>query len=106
MADIKDIDILGNDGDDEEMSSIIVLTDEDGNDAEFELLDVITLDDREYAVLMDAGEDTDGEVLILEATEDPEDPETETYQFVEDEQLLEKIYEIFKERNKDDFDFE
>lgn len=106
MTDIKDIDILGNGGDDEELDSIIVLTDEDGNDVEFELLDAIELDGRVYVVLMDTDEENDGEVLIFEAIEDPDDPDMETYQSVDDEEMLDKIYEIFKERNKDDFDFE
>ncbi len=38
--------------DDEEADEILTLTDEDGQDHEFVLVDVLTLNEREYAILL------------------------------------------------------
>lgn len=88
----------------EEELNIITLTDEDGTDKDFEFLDLIDLDDKEYVVLLPVeNEDEDGEVIILEVH--PLDEENEEYLSIEDANTLNKVFEIFKERFKDDFNF-
>ena len=87
----------------EEESSIIMLTDENGNDVEFEYLDCIEYNGKEYLVLIPAQEDAD-ELVILEV--EPVDEENENYIAVEDEATLDAVYEIFKERYKDVLNFE
>lgn len=88
----------------EEELNIITLTDEDGTDKDFEFLDLIDLDDKEYVVLLPVeNEDEDGEVIILEVH--PLDEENEEYLSIEDATTLNKVFEIFKERFKDDFNF-
>lgn len=87
----------------EEESSIITLTDENGNDVDFEYLDVVEYEGKEYLFLMPAEEDSN-EVLILEI--EPVDDETENYLAVEDEGVLNAVYGIFKERYKDILTFE
>ena len=72
----------------EEELNIITLTDEDGTDKDFEFLDLI---------------DLDGEVIILEVH--PLDEENEEYLSIEDATTLNKVFEVFKERFKDDFNF-
>lgn len=93
----------------EEVDNIIVLNDEDGNEVKFEFLDLVELDDEEYVVLLpvaEEGEEEDGEVVILKLEDnDDEDSEEESYVSVEDEDVLNKVFEIFKEKFKDDFDF-
>ena len=93
----------------EELDNIVVLNDEDGNEVKFEFLDLVELDDEEYVVLLpvaEEGEEEDGEVVILKLEDnDDEDSEEESYVSVEDEYLLNKVFEIFKEKFKDDFDF-
>ena len=88
----------------EEDDNIIVLTDEEGNDTEFELLDAIDLDGTTYVVLLptDEGEE---EVVILQESES-EDPDEFTYESVENDEILEKVFAMFKERFKDEFEFE
>ncbi len=52
----------------EELDNIIVLNDEDGNEVQFEFLDLIELDQEEYVVLLpviDEGAEDEGEVVIL-----------------------------------------
>ena len=86
----------------EEESSIITLTDEKGNDTDFEYLDCIEYEGKEYLVLIPAEEDAD-EIVILEV--EPVDEENENYLAVEDEAVLNAVYEIFKERFKDVLNF-
>lgn len=93
----------------EELDNIVVLNDEDGNEVKFEFLDLVELDDEEYVVLLpvsDAGEEEEGEVVILKIEDnDDENAEEESYVSVEDEEILNKVFDIFKDKFKDDFDF-
>lgn len=84
-----------------EENNIITLSDEDGNDLEFEFLDVIEYEEEEYIVLLPPDDD---EVVILKIDSN-DDSETEDYIGVEDEELLEKLFELFKDRNSDIFNF-
>lgn len=87
----------------EEESSILTLTDEHGEDMDFEYLDCIELEGTEYLVLMPADEES-SEIVILEVQ--PVDEENENYVAVENEETLDAVYSIFKERYKDILQFE
>ncbi len=87
----------------EEDSNIITLTDPDGNDVEFELLDSIEYKDEIYLILIETVDDEGVTILKLVEGENEEDDELVT---LEDESVADAVYEIFKERNKDFFDFE
>ncbi len=87
----------------EEELNIITLTDEDGNEAEFEYLDVVEYQGSEYLLLMPADEESSEIVILLI---EPVDEETENYLAVENEETLEAVYELFKERYKDILTFE
>ena len=86
----------------EEESSIITMTDENGADVDFEYLDCIEYEGKEYLVLIPAEEDSN-EIVILEV--EPVDDELENYLAVESEETLNAVYAIFKERYKDVLDF-
>lgn len=83
--------------------SIIVLNDENGNEVEFEFLDLISYRQKEYVVLLPVNND-DGQVVILQV--ETIDEETESYISVENDFILETVFALFKERNKDFFVFE
>ena len=87
----------------EEESSILTLTDENGVDNDFEYLDCIEYEGKEYLVLMPV-DTVETEIVILEV--EPVDEENENYLAVEDEKLLNAVYEIFKEKYKDILTFE
>ena len=92
----------------EELDNIVILNDEDGNEVKFEFLDLIDFEDEEYIVLLpvnEEGEEEEGEVVILKVEDTDEDSDEESYVSVDDEDTLNKVFEIFKERFKDDFDF-
>lgn len=92
----------------DELDNIVILNDEDGNEVKFEFLDLIDLDDEEYVVLLpitEDGEEDEGEVVILKVEDNDDEDSEESYVSVEDEETLNKVFEIFKEKFKDDFDF-
>lgn len=82
----------------EEENSILTLTDDEGNAFDFEYLDCIEYEGKEYLVLLPT-EDEDGNVFILEV--EPVDEETESYTPVEDDDVANAVYAIFKEKFKD-----
>lgn len=93
----------------EELDNIVTLKDEDGNDVKFEFLDLIDYEGEEYVVLLPAEEAEDAEpdevvILQLEKGSD-ENSEEETYVSVDDEDVLNAVFEIFKEKFKDEFNF-
>ena len=87
----------------EEEVSILTLTDENGQDVDFEYLDCLVYQGKEYLVLAPA-EDESGEIVILEVQ--TVDEENENYLAVEDEAVLDAVYDIFKEKYKDILTFE
>ena len=96
---------MSEDTNNEELDNIIVLNDEDGNESEFEFLDLIEYEGEEYVVLLPVEESEEaGEVVILKL-EDTESEDEESYVSVDDEEILNKVFEIFKEKFKDDFNF-
>ena len=93
---------------DEELSNIIILNDENGNEVQFEFLDLIEYESEEFVVLLpvlDDGEEDDGEVVILKVDDSDEDSEEESYVSVDDEETLTAVFEIFKDKFKDEFNF-
>lgn len=82
--------------------NIIVLNDEEGNEVEFVFLDLIPYRGKEYVVLLPVLDDAD-EVVILQLEE--ADDESESYLSVDNEFTLQAVFEIFKEKAKDSFNF-
>ena len=92
----------------EDLDNIVILNDEDGNEVKFEFLDLVELDDEEYVVLLpvvEEGEEEEGDVVILKVEDVDEESDEESYVSVDDEAVLNQVFEIFKEKFKDDFDF-
>jgi uncharacterized protein YrzB (UPF0473 family) len=87
----------------EEEINIITLTDENGVDTEFEFLDVIEYQGSEYLILMPAAEESSEIVILLI---EPVDEETENYLAVDNEETLDAVFAIFKERYQDILTFE
>ena len=86
----------------DELDNIVVLTDEEGNDVEFEFLDVVQVDGNDYVILLPVEEMDKGEVVIFRIEGNDEE---ESYVGLEDEAEAEKVFNAFKEKAKDDFNF-
>ena len=92
----------------EELDNIITLNDENGDEVKFEFLDLIDLENEQYVVLLpvlEEGEEDDGEVVILKVEDTDDNAEEESYVSVDNEETLMKVFNIFKEKFKDEFDF-
>ncbi len=84
----------------EDNGSFITLTDDNGEDVSFEVLDLIEYKEREFVVLLPF-EDTEDEVVILEVIAG-EDEETDEFISVDDEDLLEEVFAEFLKRAEDE----
>ena len=82
--------------------NIIVLNDENGREVKFEFIDLIEYNAKSYVVLLPV-DDEAAEVVIL--CVDDLDGEEECYVSVDDEETLMRVFEIFKEKFKDEFNF-
>ena len=72
----------------EDQGMLITLEDENGQEVEFEFLDVIEFEGTEYIVLIENDEDT------------------EEYVSIDDEDTLNKVFELFKKKYEGDINFE
>lgn len=74
---------------------IIVLTDEDGNEHEFSIVQVIKVDEKDYAILlpMDGEEEAEEAVILRIDQEDGEDILVE----IENEDEFERVAEAWEE---------
>ena len=90
--------------------NIIILNDDEGNEVKFEFLDLIKYEDEDYVVLLpvpegDEEDEDDSEVVILKL-EETDSEDTESYVSVDNEEVLSAVFDIFKEKFKDEFNFE
>ncbi|MGI6779012.1 MAG: DUF1292 domain-containing protein [Acetivibrionales bacterium] len=93
----------------EERDDIIVMIDEDGNEEEFEFLDSIEMEGSEYVVLLpysehETGEEEDEEEVVILRVEHDENGE-DSYVNIEDEEELNTVFEEFKYRMEEEYDF-
>ena len=86
---------------DEELDFTVRFTDTDGVSGEYEFLDIVLYNNCEYAVV--APLDADGYVDIFRIMGVNG---KEVYVRVQDDETLEEVFEIFKVKNEDEFDFE
>ena len=87
----------------EDEVSTLTLTDENGVDTKFEYLDCIEYENKEYLILLPLDDEESG-IVILEI--EPVDEENENYLSVDDAEVLDAVYQMFKERYKDVLQFE
>ncbi|MDD2627687.1 MAG: DUF1292 domain-containing protein [Clostridia bacterium] len=83
---------------------ILTFTDEEGNEVDFQILDAITVDEKQYLVVLpceedesESDEEKDSGVLILEIKNENEE---EVYDLVIDDEVAEKVFEEFKKINE------
>ena len=90
----------------EYQAEIITLEDDLGNEQDFEFLDVVEYNNDEYIILLpvEGEQEEKNEVMILRI--ESIDDETENYVGIDDEETLQKVFDIFKKRYEDQFDFE
>ena len=91
----------------EEYTNVITLTDSDGSDVDFEVLDIVPYKEHEYVVMLPVDDESDSpEAVIMELLEAEEDNEEDMLQGVDDEEILNAVFNLFMEKNADEFQFE
>lgn len=91
--------------DEEELNNLVYLCDDEGNEMAFEYLDCVEYHGEEYVLLISTDEDDDEVVILkLDKTSD-DDGEGDSFVSVDDENIAAAVFEIFKENNKDFYDF-
>ncbi len=101
----EDVNNVPNEQESEELDNIIILNDENGEEIEFEFLDLIEYEGEEYVVLLPHDEEEDADEVVILKLEDTDSEDEESYVSVEDEEVLQNVFEIFKEKFKDEFNF-
>ena len=86
----------------ENQGTLITLEDEEGNEVEFEFLDIVEHEGNEYIVLIENDENA-GEVIILQVN--VIDDETEEQVSIENDELLDTVFEKFKKKYEGEIDF-
>lgn len=95
---------INNIPDEEVNENYITLTDDNGEDVSFEMLGTVEYQDRLFAVLLPFDEDDDG-VVILELVP-TDDPEYDEFLGIDDEALLNEVFEEFKKGYNGEYEFE
>ena len=92
----------------EDEANIITLEAE-GEAVEFEYIDTLDYEGEEYGVLLPVEEDEEAEVVILKVhkldTFDEDGEPDEEYVSVDSEEVLNTLFDMFKEQYADEFDF-
>ncbi|MBQ7104109.1 MAG: DUF1292 domain-containing protein [Anaerotignum sp.] len=89
----------------EPIDTVVYLTDEeDGTEYVFECLDTVEYEDNEYAVMLPLDDADDGYVLVMQIEYNEE--EAEFCVIVEDEAVVDAVFDLFKEQNADLFEFD
>ena len=86
---------------DEEENAVVTITDSDGHTEDYEFLDLVFLGDREYAVVSPVA--SDGDVVIFRVMAYTEG---EAYLRVTDDVTLLQVFDVFRIKNEDEFDFD
>lgn len=88
-----------------EESNILELIDEEGNTVPFEHLDTVQVDGMDYIICIPYDdEDEVTEIAMFKIDKDANSEDCLSQ--VEDEDIAARVYDEFKRRNKDNFDFE
>ena len=91
----------------EEFDNTVVLTDDEGNEKEYAIIDVVNTDNKEYVILLpleDEDEDEDSDTVEILRIEGEGDDET--WVGLDSEEEVQKVFNLFKKQSGDKFDFE
>ncbi len=96
-------DFIENEEVDEENENYITLVDDNGEEVSFEVIGEVEYQERCFVVLLPFDEEDD-EVVILEIM--PSDDENGEFLSIDDEELLQAVFEKFKKDYSGEYEFE
>ncbi|MBO4888847.1 MAG: DUF1292 domain-containing protein [Firmicutes bacterium] len=93
--------------DEAEEPVLLELTDSNGNEVQYELLDVVSYQEKDYIIVVPyvAGDDSPIEQVEIYRVEPDEDQDTETYVGLETQAEVDAVFELFRKRSEEFFDF-
>lgn len=86
---------------DEELDFTVRFTDTDGEYGEYEFLDIVLYQGSEYVIVSPLDADGYVDIFRIEVADGKE-----SYVRVSNDETLERVFEIFRVKNEDEFDFE
>lgn len=86
---------------DEELDFTVTITDTDGETAQYEFLDIVLRDGIQYAVVCPLDSDGYVDIFRIQLLGGKE-----IYIREKDETVADEVFEIFKIKNEDEFDFD
>ncbi len=96
-------DFIENEEVEEENENYITLTDDNGEEVSFEVIGEVEYQERYFVVLLPFDDEDDG-VVILEIM--PSDDENGEFLSIDDEELLQAVFEKFKKDYSGEYEFE
>ncbi|MDE6665552.1 MAG: DUF1292 domain-containing protein [Ruminococcus sp.] len=96
-------DFIENEEVEEENENYITLTDDNGDEVSFEVIGEVEYQERYFVVLLPFDDEDDG-VVILEMM--PSDDENGEFLSIDDEELLQAVFEKFKKDYSGEYEFE
>ena len=87
-----------------EYENVVTLTDDNGDEIGFEVLDIVPYEGKDYVVLLPVDDDSDEpEAVILQILPSSGDPDVEDeLRGIEDEAVLNAVFELFLQRGEQD----
>ena len=85
------------------MEDILTFIDEDGEEVQFEVLEETRINNTDYILVAENGEEDEATVYIMKDTSAPEDTEA-SYEIVYDEEEADSLLKIFNELLGDEMD--
>ena len=107
----KDLDLLPNEGEEDYSADIITLTDENGENYQFEIIDSIEYNEVRYMAVVEMFDDTDKAletepVLIIFRVGEPDEDGFDTFDVVDDDEEYFEVAGIFEQRLSEYYDIE
>ncbi len=104
---IIEFDPTAMEGMEEEFDGIVTMTGEDGEEINFLFLDLVEYEGKDYAIMAQIVDgEPEQEAVILEVVPPTEEDGIESYEGVEDEEVLQAVFAVFQERSMQGWDFE
>lgn len=91
--------------DDDDFDNTIILNDENVKEVTFELLDLIGYMCEEYVILLPKNDSDDAKEVVILKVDESDSEDEEAYTSVDDEETLQSVFNIFKEKFRDEFNF-
>jgi len=88
--------------------NVFPLTDENGETVNFEFLDLIEYEGEQYVVLLpvEREDENDASEVVILRLDDSEAEDEEIYSAVEDQETVEAVFNIFKQKFSDEYSFD